>query len=158
MHTHEPHLVIPFHLQSSLLPFLFPSLLGCTDWLTDNMDTPRERERGKREREREMDGRSNMWACVLSNRVGKRGTYVHVCMYLLRQVAFPGGATCWEVPARIQCSHLLMFLFFSSSFSNTTSQQSSSISKQQQQQAASSDLKGTRHPCKNAHESGKGKV
>lgn len=49
-------------------------------------------------------------------------------------------------------------VFIFSSFSNTTSQQSSSISKQQQQQAASSDLKGTRHPCKNAHESGKGKV
>lgn len=153
MHTHEPHLVIPFHLQSSLLPFLFPSLLGCTDWLTDNMDTPRERERGKKEREREMDGRSNMCACVLSNRVGKRGTYVHVCMYLLRQVAFPGGATCWEVPARIQCSHLLMFLFFF-----LFKHHLSTKLVHQQAAAASSDLKGTRPPCKNAHESGKGKV
>lgn len=155
MHTHEPHLVIPFHLQSSLLPFLFPSLLDCTDWLTDNMDTPRERERGKKER----DGWVFQHVCVCVVKPCWKERYLRTCMYVPPKA---GSLSWWCHMLGGTRAHSVFpspdVFIFSSSFSNTTSQQSSSISKQQQQQAASSDLKGIRHPCKNAHESGKGKV
>lgn len=48
-----------------------------------------------------------------------------------------------------------VFIFFFFLFKHHLS---TKLIHQQAAAAASSDLKGTRHPCKNAHESGKGKV
>lgn len=159
MHTHEPHLVIPSHLQSSLLPFLFPSLLGCTDWLTDNMDTPRERERGKKERERDGWAFQHVSVCVVKPCWKER--YLRTCMYVPPKAGslswwchMLGGTRAHSVFPSPDVFVFFFFLFKHHLSTKLIHQQQ----QQQQQQAASSDLKGTRPPCKNAHESGKGKV